>query len=100
MKSRGRYLERVAVMRRRSWAGGRPGVCGHWRWGAAKRRVGGRASVCAGGWARSPYLSGPAAPCTVAQHCRAKIGGAAEPCHVNDRDSGRRHVSPLPRHHV
>ena len=45
-------------------------------------------------------LFGSAAPRIRARHCRAKIGGAAEPCHVTGRDSGRHHVSPLPRHHA
>ena len=40
------------------------------------------------------------APSAVARHCRAKIGGAAGPATLAVSDSGRRHVSPLPRHHA
>ena len=45
-------------------------------------------------------LFGSAVPWIRARHCRAKIGGATEPCHVTGRDFGRRHVSPLSRHHA
>jgi len=77
-----------------AWAGGR-GVGGRGSCAAVGLR-----RLAAGGRPRCGVLFGPAAPCSVARHCRAKIGGAAEPCHVNDRDSGRRHVSPLMRHHT
>ena len=62
--------------------------------------AGGRAGVRAGGRARSRYLSGPAAPSSVARHCRAKMGGAAGPATSTVNLSGSRHVSPLPRHHA
>ena len=60
------------------------------------RRPGGLAARAAG--LAAGVLFGSAAPRIRARHCRAKIGGAAEPYHVTGRDFGRRHVSPLPRH--
>ena len=41
-----------------------------------------------------------AAPSHVVRHCRAKIGGAANPATSAVSDFGRRHVSPLPRYHA
>ena len=67
--------------------------------GAAARRgragrLLGQARLAAG------FLYGSAAPRIRARHCRAKIGGAAGPAASTVSRSGRRHVSPLPRHHA
>ena len=71
---------------------GRNRWMGVWSWRVAQFQ--------ARGMVEAVNRPGTAASCAVAWHCRAKIGGAAEPYHVNGRDSGRRHVSQLPRHHA
>ena len=45
-------------------------------------------------------LFGPATPRIRARHCRVKIGDAAGPAPSAISYFGRRHVSPLPRHHA
>ena len=41
---------------------------------------------------------GPATPCAVARHCRAKIGGATDPATSPVSGPGLHHVTLLPRH--
>jgi len=60
---------------------------------AAREQAGGRA-------ARGRYLSGPAAPWAMARHCRAKIGGVADPATSPVNNPGRRHVILPPHHHA
>ena len=43
---------------------------------------------------------GTAAPFAVARHCRANIGGAADPATSPVSGPGRRHVILLPRYHA
>ena len=57
--------------------------------GARERRLGGFAARAAG-LATTEVIPGSAAPWIWARHCRIKIGGATEPCHV----SGQRFLSP------
>ena len=64
-----------------------------------ERRLG-RFAARAAGLAATEVIPGSAAPWIRARHCRAKIGGAAEPATSAVSASGRRHVSPLPRHHA
>jgi len=45
-------------------------------------------------------LAGFAAPPIRARHCRAKIGGAADPATSPVSSPGRRHVILPPRHHA
>jgi len=42
--------------------------------------------------ARGRYLTGTAAPLGITRHCRAKIGGAADPATSPVSSPGRRHV--------
>ena len=78
-------------------------VTGEWKGregggnGGLTRRPGGLAARAAG--LAAEVLFGSAALRIWARHCRVKIGGAAEPCHVIGHDSDHRHVSPLPHHH-
>ena len=73
---------------RRTWRAG----------GQASRRGGGQADR--GRAARGRYLPGTAAPLGMARHCRAKIGGAAEPATSPVSAPGLRHVILPPRHHA
>ena len=65
--------------------GAAAGVLGDGR----ERRLG-RFAARAAGLATAEVIPGSATPWIRARHCRAKIGGAAEPCHV----SGQRFWSP------
>ena len=78
---------RAAAVRawRRSGAGA--GVLGDSR--ERERRLG-RFAARPAGLAAAEVISGSVAPWIRARHCRAKIGGAVEPCHV----SGQRFWSP------
>ena len=67
--------------------GAAAGVLGDGR--ARERRLGSFAARAAG-LAAAEGIPGSAAPWIRARHCRAKIGGAVEPCHV----SGQRFWSP------
>ena len=67
--------------------GAAAGVLGDGR--ERERRLG-RFAARPAGLAASEVIPGSAAPWIRAWHCRAKIGGAAEPCHV----SGQRFWSP------
>ena len=81
---------REAAMEGRAAAvrGAVAGVLGDGR--ERERRLG-RFAARAAGLAATEGIPGFAAPWIMAWHCRAKIGGAAEPCHV----SGQRFWSPL-----
>ena len=52
------------------------------------------------GMTGSGVLFGAAAPCSVAQHYRAMIGGTVGPAPSAVSGPGYRHVSPVPRHHA
>ena len=67
--------------------GAAAGVLGDGR--ERERRLG-RFAARPAGLAAAEVISGSVAPRIRARHCRAKIGGAAEPCHV----SGQRFWSP------
>ena len=76
--------------------GAAAGVLGDRR--ARERRLGGFAARAVG--LATGVLFGSVAPRIRARHCSAKIGGAASLDTSPVSDSGRRHVSPLSRHHV
>ena len=85
---------------RRQWTTGRGRAAGV-RGAAAGVLGGGLARADAGAAARRPCCSGSrTGRGGFIRLYRAKIGGVAEPCHVTGRDSGRRYVRPLPRHHA
>jgi len=70
------------------------------RWmGAWPRRV---AQFQARGTVEVVNRTGTAAPCAVRRGAALprQDRWRGRPCHVNGRDSGRRHVSQLPRHHA
>ena len=79
-----------------------------WRGRTRVRRPGGLAALLGqrrllGRWrhqAATEGILGSAAPWIRARHCRAKIGGAAEPCPSAVSASFRRHVSSFPRRHA
>ena len=58
--------------------------------GRERERRLGRFAARAAGLAVAEVIPGSAAPPIRERHCRSKIGGAAEPCHV----SGQRFRSP------
>ena len=58
--------------------------------GRERERRLGRFAARPAGLAAAEVIPGSAAPWIRARYCRAKIGGAAEPCHV----SGQRFCSP------
>ena len=70
---------------RRRWRAGLPPFVARRAW-----MSGGRFAARAAGLAAAEVIPGSAAPPIKARHCRAKISGAAEPCHV----SGQRFRSP------
>ena len=73
---------------RRAWR--RPGAGEGGRSGQAALLSCSRNGYCSGTRTAMEVIPGSAAPRIRARHCRAKIGGAAEPCHVN----GQRFWSP------
>ena len=78
---------RAAAVRAWRWSGAGAGVLGDGR--ERERRLG-RFAARPAGLAAAEVLPGSAAPPIRARHCRAKIGGAAEPYHV----SGQHFWSP------
>ena len=80
---------------RRQWRAGLPPFVARRAW-----MSGGRFAVRAAGLATAEVIPGSAVPWIRVRHYRAKIGGAAGPTTSAASESGRCHVSPLPRHHA